>query len=206
MESLKQSVELHAETLNYFNFHAKSLYQKRLADSRSLDLTAFTRHLPSTAAIFDWGCGPGIDLARFAWLGHSVQGIDSAEQMIAIAKQSCPGANLFNKNGLLHSIAANTLDGFWANESLNSISIEQAQRVIGMAFQSLRAGGILGVVVKEGSGVYEDRSIDLEGPSQKVYFYPERALCSLIEQTGFVIVEVGKNPEAGLMMVIAKRI
>ena len=69
--------------------------------------------------------------------------------------------------------------------------------------------GTLGLIVREGTGSFEDRTGDLAGPSQYVHLYGEKQICSMIEQTGFRVEKVGRmrTPEDGdRMLILAKRI
>jgi SAM-dependent methyltransferase len=195
------------DSRQYFDTHADRILEQRMA-GRQRDLTPFLSELPTAATILDWGCGPGVDLARFAWEGHRVIGIDQSNSMIEIAKKNCPKAILHNKNGLMMTAVSESWDGFWVHESFNYLPFEMAQRVVAIAFQGLKSGGILGIIVKQGSGFFEDRSGDLLGPSRMVYLYGEKQLCSMIEQTGFRILRVGTQTQANepYLFVVAKRI
>jgi hypothetical protein len=57
----------------------------------------------------------------------------------------------------------------------------------------LNGGGKLGIVVEEGEVSYELRGNDLQGPSPTLYPWNEKALCSMVEQTGFLVNQVGKR-------------
>jgi SAM-dependent methyltransferase len=207
MESLDSKLTVNANSLKYVDHHADRLHERRLAELKpnfQHDLSPFISHLPACGAVLDWGCGVGLDLAYLAWNGFQVSGIDQSENILKQAIRNCPGAELHHKNGLMFSVKASTLDGVWIRESLNDLPSEEAQRVLAIAFRGLKAGGILGVIVKEGSGVFEDREEDLMGPSRTVFLYSEKALCSMIEQTGFSLLTVGRRND--FLMVIAKRI
>lgn len=50
------------------------------------------------------------------------------------------------------------------------------------------------MVVYEGTESFLDREGDLMGPSRYLHPYSEKALCSMIEQSGFKIKKVGRQP------------
>jgi putative AdoMet-dependent methyltransferase len=59
-----------------------------------LDLVAELAHAGTGAKVLDLGCGPGILLERFAQAGCEVYGIDSSNQMLALAEKRVPAAHL----------------------------------------------------------------------------------------------------------------
>ena len=59
-----------------------------------LDLVAELAHVGKGAKVLDLGCGPGILLERFAQAGCEVYGIDSSNQMLALAEKRVPAAHL----------------------------------------------------------------------------------------------------------------
>ena len=59
-----------------------------------LDLVAVLAHAGTGAKVLDLGCGPGILLERFAQAGCEVYGIDSSNQMLALAEKRVPAAHL----------------------------------------------------------------------------------------------------------------
>lgn len=59
-----------------------------------LDLVAELAHAGTGAKVLDLGCGPGILLERFAQAGCEVYGIDSSNQMLALAEKRVPTAHL----------------------------------------------------------------------------------------------------------------
>ena len=60
--------------------------------------------------------------------------------------------------------------------------------------RGLKRNGVLGAVVYEGEAGFEDREGDLAGPSRWLQPWREKAISSMIEQSGFVIKKVGRQP------------
>ena len=58
--------------------------------------------------------------------------------------------------------------------------------------------GIIGAVLYEGQGSFEDRGTDstMEGPSRILHLYSEKQLCSMFEQTGFQVKKIGRKQDA----------
>lgn len=83
----------------------------------------------------------------------------------------------------------NEWDGVWANHVFNKYKPEETQRVVASAFRGLKPGGVMGVILDESK-------------------YSEKQICSMIEQTGFKILQVGRRQKetTSELLVVAKRI
>jgi len=201
------------EPLHYYNHNAERILARRERSPSLLsDLQPFLNELDKNSRILDWGCGPGLDALEFSKAGHRAVGVDASPQMVDLAqrKNLNPRAEFLCKNGLLLSFLANEWDAVWMNESLNDLPSEHAQRGIAACFKGVRPEGTLGIIVREGQGFFEDREDDFEGPSRLVYLYGEKALCSLVEQTGFMVTRVGHHESDAdgvkRMMILAKKV
>ena len=80
-------------------------------------------------------------------------------------------------------------DGVWASHLFNKYKPDETQRVVASAFKGLKPGGVLGVIADEEK-------------------YTEKQLCSMIEQSGFRILQVGRRKVEAIseLLVVAKRI
>jgi predicted methyltransferase len=127
-------------------------------------------------------------------------GLEGSGVRAEIARAQNPGVEILQKNFLFLSLKEGEFDGVWANRSLHHFEPEVTQRVVGALFRGLKAGGVFGLVIYEGQGGFEDREGDLAGPSRFLHPWSEKAICSMLEQTGFKIKKVGRqtaNPSHG---------
>jgi len=102
-------------------------------------------------------------------------------------------------------------DGIWANSSLHHHGAELVQRVIAGCFRGLKPRGVLGLILYEGEESFEDREGDLSGPPRYIHPLTEKAICSMLEQTGFKITRVGRKKATGSdmlpkLLVLAQKI
>lgn len=161
------------------------------------------------ARVLDLGCGSGIDLAVFSNKGFKGMGVDSSPAMVLAARKihTNSGVEIEEKNFLFLTLPEGELDGVWANLSLNEMPPEVLQRLLAICFKGVRVGGVIGAVLYEGTGTFEE---GMEGPSRKIYLYSEKALCSMFEQTGFQVLRIGRK--SGLddvhskIMILATRV
>lgn len=104
---------------------------------------------------------------------------------------------------LLWSPKEGSVPAIWINQCLNLFPSEISQRFIATLFKAVPPGGWLGLFIREGEGAYTEGIID----ARKIYLYSEKAICSLLEQTGFSVVQLGRNPQyPGMILILAKRI
>lgn len=190
----------------YYDHHAARLVQSQGQDRQfRLDrqgiLAPFLGELQPNSRVIDLGCGWGLDLEILASEGHQAFGLDASKAMAELAQAQ-------HRNMLFWSPGLGEWDGVWAHHSFAHLKPEEAQRVIASSFRGLKPGGVLGVIVPEGTEAFEDREGDLAGPSRWIHPYTEKQLGSMIEQTGFHIVQVGRRSAGSHseLLMIAKRI
>ncbi len=207
------------DNTSFYNLQATDLHQKWLREKSISDLVPFMEMLDPGARILDLGCGTGLDLAWIAKSGFEGVGVDSSSCMVKAAREihEHSGVQIHEKNFLFMSLAEGEFGGVWANLSFPEFPPENLQRLLAICFKGVKAGGVLGAVLYEGVGSYEeavicptalnDRSAML---TRKIHLYTEQAICSLLDQTGFQVVRVGRNkgPSDSVtkMMLIAKRV
>ena len=203
---------------NYYDFHAKHLHEKSLKEKTPSDLLPFLEELKQGSRVLDLGCGNGIDLTWLTKAGHACVGIDSSAEMVAIARaiHSQSGAEIQQKNFLFLSFVESEFDGVWANLSFPHLAPEELQRLLAICFKAVKVGGVLGAVLYEGKGSFEDRANvpagaqSFEGPSRKIHLYAEKQLCSMFEQTGFQVKKIGRKQDAhdrlSKILILAERI
>jgi ubiquinone/menaquinone biosynthesis C-methylase UbiE len=207
------------DNTSFYNLQAADLHQKWLREKSISDLLPFIEMLEPGARVLDLGCGTGLDLVWLAKSGFQGVGVDCSSGMVEAAKNihEHSGIQIQEKNFLLMSLAEGEFGGMWANLSFPEFPPENLQRLLAICFKGMKSGGILGAVLFEGVGSYEEAVICQTALSdrtamltRKIYLYSEKAISSLLDQTGFQIVRVGRNkgPNDSVtrLMVIAKRI
>lgn len=201
------------DSVEYYQFHAKRLGQQALKVKNPSELLPFLEMLEPGARVMDLGCGSGVDLTYIEKAGFQGIGVEAAPELAAMARIQNPGLEILEKNFLFLTLKEGELGGAWANRSLHHFEPEAVQRVIAVLFRGLKTGGGLGVVVYEGTESFQDRDGDLLGPSRFIHPYSEKAISSMIEQTGFKINRIGRLPAAPeignplpRLLVLAKKI
>ncbi|MBS1959033.1 MAG: class I SAM-dependent methyltransferase [Bdellovibrionales bacterium] len=192
------------ESIRYYDTHAAAITLLE-GEDRSY-LQPFLNELRNGARVLDLGCGTGGDLKIFKSQGYRASGLDASKGMILEAQKR--GLEVEERNILFWSPREGTLDGVWINRTFQHFKPKEAQRVVASAFRALAHDGVLGVIVPEGTGSFEDRTHDLDGPSRLIHLYTEKQLSSMIEQTGFRIIRIGRREADGIseLLVIGKRV
>ena len=194
---------------NYYNYHATQLHGQWLKEKSPSDLLPFMELLDKGDRVLDLGCGNGMDLAWLSKAGFEGHGIDSSSEMVSIAKtiHANSGVEIQEKNFLFLNLEESTLDGVWANLTFCELSPEALQRLLAICFKGVKVGGVLGAVLYEGTGSFEE---GMEGPHRKVYLYTEKAICSMFEQTGFQVKKIGRKQgvydQFSKILILAERI
>ena len=199
------------DSVSYYNHHALRLAKEALQIKNPSDLLPFLEELKQGSRVIDLGCGAGMDLLYLKRAGHTGMGIDFSTKFVEIAKAQNPGLEILEKNFLFLSLKENEWDGVWANESLHHYEPEAIQRVAAACFKGLKSGGTFGLVIFEGTESFEDRDEDLSGPARTIHPLTEKAICSMLEQTGFKIKRVGRKPADAYtshprLLIIASRV
>ncbi|MBU6154496.1 MAG: methyltransferase domain-containing protein [Bdellovibrionales bacterium] len=184
-----------SDSVPYYEYHARRFADSDLAVRNPGEVLPFLQELSPGARVLDLGCGSGFDLKYIRKAGMDGVGLDASEARLKIAATLNPDAPLLQKNFLFYTPAEGEWDGVWANRSLHHFSPEVCQRVIASLFRGLKRNGVLGVVVYEGTDGFQDRTGDLAGPSRWIQPWREKAISSMIEQSGFVIKRVGRKPQ-----------
>jgi SAM-dependent methyltransferase len=185
------------DSVSYYNHHALRIAKEALGSKNPADLLPFLELLKPKSRVLDLGCGSGMDLFYLKRSGHEGVGLEASPKLVEIARAQNPGTEILEKNFLFLSLKEADWDGIWANGSLHHYDSEMVQRVVASCFRGLKTGGTLGVVLFEGDESFEDREGDLAGPARYIRPFTEKALCSMLEQTGFKILKVGRKPAEG---------
>ena len=199
------------DSVRYYDHHALRLAKVALQGTNPADLLPFLEKLNPKSRVLDLGCGSGMDLFYLKRAGHEPTGLDASSKFVEIARAQNPNLEIVEKNFLFLSLKEAEWDAIWANCSFHYYEPEAVQRVIATCFKGLKADGVMGLVIFEGNESFEDRDGDLSGPTRFIRPYSEKAMCSMLEQTGFKIEKVGRKSADSAyalprLLIIAKKI
>lgn len=95
-------------------------------------MARFTRLLPAGGSVLDLGCGPGRPIATYlAGLGHIVTGVDTAPEMIAMARAALPAQEWVLAD--MRSLGlGRRFDGLLAWDSFFHLSHDDQRRMFGV--------------------------------------------------------------------------
>jgi SAM-dependent methyltransferase len=91
---------------------------------------SFAAALPPRALVADMGCGPGLDAAHLAGLGHRVVGVDLSAGMLDVARERLAG-HLVQADLRRIPIGDGRLDGIWSVASLLHVPERDTAAVLG---------------------------------------------------------------------------
>ncbi len=182
------------DSVSYYEYHARKIAENALRVKNPSELLPFLEMLEPKARVLDLGCGSGLDLFYLRKAGIEGVGLEASKTLAEISRSQNPGSEILEKNFLFLTLKEASFKGVWANHSLDHFDPEVVQRTIAVLFRGLETGGALGLVIYEGTAPFEDRDGDLTGPSRFIHPYSEKAICSMLEQTGFKIKKVGRRP------------
>ena len=210
---------VHYDNSSFYNHQAVDLHQKWLREKSVSDLVPFMDSLIHGGRVLDLGCGTGLDLAWLSKAGFKGVGIDSSSKLVEAAKtiHAQSGVEIIEKNFLMMTLSEAEYDGVWANLSFPELPAESLQRLLAICFKGVKQGGVLGAVLYEGLGSYEEAVMcptaipnRMAMLIRKIHLYSEQAICSMFEQTGFQVLKIGRqkgaNDSVTRMMILAERV
>jgi SAM-dependent methyltransferase len=152
-------------------------------------LRMFHARLAQNCLILDVGSGPGNFAKYMSHLGARVICCDLALSMIVAARhlaQEVSGAAVMDMQSWC--FRAEAFEGILAAYSLMHVPKTEAAPTLRGFRRSLRAGGTLALMVKEGSGSYEMRSASAPSARGLVQLWDIGELITLLEGVGFQVV------------------
>lgn len=136
------------KTIDYYNNHAESFYDRTINLDTSEFYTKFLTYLPEKATILDAGCGVGRDTKYFLSKGYSVKAFDASEKMVEIASKET-GMEIMNLT-FQELNFKNMFDAVWAQASLLHIPYHMTREVYQKIHSSLKKNGIFYASYKYG--------------------------------------------------------
>ena len=92
--------------------------------------------------IFDFGCGPGRDLAYFRSRGHEAVGLDGTASFVEMARVET-GCEVLHQSFLALDLPRGRFDGIFANASLFHVPTQELPRVLVQLREALVPRGVL---------------------------------------------------------------
>ncbi|MFD0859137.1 methyltransferase domain-containing protein [Roseovarius aquimarinus] len=179
-----------AETLVVYAAKARD-YAEMTADlSGDRHLAAFIAAMPESARVLDLGCGPGRAAGQMADRAMIVDAVDAVPEMVDMAAAH-PGVTAwqadFDEIG-----GVDIYDGIWANFSLVHAPRADLPRHLAALKAALKAGGLLHVGMKTGTGETRDAL-------GRLYTYvTEAELRALLAEAGFRPAQSWTGRDIGL--------
>lgn len=141
--------------------------------------------------ILDAGCGSGRDTNYFATQGFTVTGIDLSQTLLNYAlRHKKKNATFLNMDLRSMSFEDGSFDGIWACASLLHLKRGEIPPVLTKFYQFLPRGGILYLLMKQGSG---ERMTTRGSTNEDVRFFSYFSIDEirlLLKEAGFTILDM----------------
>jgi SAM-dependent methyltransferase len=115
-------------------------------------LDRFVSYIGPGGRILDVGCAGGRDSGWFATHGFEVEGIDISPSLIDLATKAVPGAHFAVMDLNRLEFPKSYFDGIWCSCVLLHVRRSEAPSAVVEMADRLRPGGVIYILVKEGSG------------------------------------------------------
>lgn len=139
--------------------------------------------------ILDAGCGSGRDANHFASQGFTVTGIDLSDNLLSYAKEHADPNASFLKMDLRAINLTISFDGIWACASLLHLKRDECVTVLRNFQHMLRPGGVLFLLMKEGTGEQLVTSGTIEGDTRFFTYYMSDEIRGLLEGVGLKMID-----------------
>jgi 2-polyprenyl-3-methyl-5-hydroxy-6-metoxy-1,4-benzoquinol methylase len=110
----------------------------------------FVKILPRGAKVLDYGCGIGMNLARFKRKGFETEGIDGTRAFVSEARRRVPGVPIKAARFENVTLPSSHYDGIWSEAALMHVPKEELRRQLVKLWNALKAGGFLGITLPWG--------------------------------------------------------
>jgi 2-polyprenyl-3-methyl-5-hydroxy-6-metoxy-1,4-benzoquinol methylase len=196
-ESNPRNREWEHETRETWNKVAE-LYAEKFMDMEIYNATydAVLRILPHSAKVLDIGCGPG-NISRYFLKKRpdlKVFGIDSAPNMIAVAKKNTPEARFEIMEADAISKIEERFDAIICGFVIPYLDIRQCADLIADCSRMLNPQGILYISFVEGEPSSSGYQTGSTGDRVFFHYYAPRSLSEMLTQGGITTSEAFRMP------------
>jgi ubiquinone/menaquinone biosynthesis C-methylase UbiE len=176
-----------AKTIRIYEKIADEYYKKHSNIDVVIEaIKFFIKHL-NGKKILDIGCGPGSAAKYFSEHNLDVTGIDLTSNFIKIASKDVPSAKFIQMDMRHLNFSDSSFDGIWACASFLHIPKKDAKGTMLGFRRVLKPGGLLYVLVKEGTG---EKFVGKHVSRKRFFaFYTGEELKKLVESCGFKIIK-----------------
>jgi len=188
-------------TAKIFGKYAKA-YEDKFMDVTLFSDTydRFLSYLISDdSAILEIGCGPG-NITKYLLDNNpelNILGIDIADEMLQLAKENNPSANLKLMDCKNIYNINTSFDGIMCGFCLPYLSKEEVSTFIKNSYQLLNTNGILYISTMEDSYENSKEVGPSSGENESIYthYYPEDYLKNVLHKNGFKTLETARKKQ-----------
>ncbi len=170
------------------------LLNKKITDLGEINL--IKNFLPRKTKILEAGCGTGWVVQALSLCGYDIEGIDYAENSIALINQIAPELNVRYGNVLSIDVPDNTF-GAYISLGVLEHNIKGPSLGIQEAYRVLQAGGYgfftvpyLNITRKKMLNKISENTDDKNYKNFYQYYFSQSEFSHFLEQAGFEIVDV----------------
>lgn len=188
---LGANVDPQKKTINAYNLIAADYHAHHAGKLTAQDqLDDFISMVNSPAQVLDIGSGPGHDAGYLA-NNYSVTGLELSQRFYEIAKFENPNANFINADIITYELEKNKYKGIWARDSLHHIPEKYLEAVFQKISDALVEGGILYLLVREGSGeLMEEENTQYSKVERFFHLFSEEELEARAKKAGLTKVKI----------------
>ncbi|MCA9380725.1 methyltransferase domain-containing protein [Candidatus Dojkabacteria bacterium] len=185
---LKPSAKILAEQ---YDKHAHAYHSdnaRKLVSKPQLD--EFMEMVNAPAHVLDVGCGPGFDASYLADK-YSVTAIEISKRFVQMARFENPNVEVIHGDITTYNLPKDTYKGIWARDSLHHIHSKDLDTTFKKISEALVEGGILYVIVREGSGELVEKETKTYAELERFYhFFTAQELEDRAVRAGLELVKI----------------
>jgi len=177
-------------TIASYNLTAEEYAEKTRGLHLEKEISKFLSCIKKGGLILDIGCGAGRDASIFTGKKYQVIGIDPAEKLIEIARQTVPLARFEIAYAENPPFQNETFDGVWACASLIHLPKKDLPKTLSEIYRVLKPNGIFASSFKQGEGeaLTEDKRYN---NVQKFFsYYQQSEIEKLLENSEFNVFDI----------------
>jgi SAM-dependent methyltransferase len=181
-------------------------YRKRGPADRNKDLALlqpFVTYLAGrfglNCRVLDIGPGNGINLGMFRAVGFQVVGVDISQEMLKVARENCPEADLYCDDFLAVPLPVSSFQGIFAKAVLHLFPKVDALTAFRKVFHMLVDDGMFYVtttVAAVSAEGYFRKDDYPDRPLRFRRFWTPEELLGAVGNAGFSVYQVGQNVES----------
>lgn len=176
-------------TIATYNKTAKKYILKVQKYAPQPEREKFISLVKSGGRVLDAGCGSGRDANYFGSKGFMVTGIDLSDTLLSYAKETAHANARFLKMDLRDIDLHESYDGIWACASLLHLTRKEFLPVLRNFQHMLAPGGILFLLLKEGTGDQMITSGTIEGDTRFFTYYTREEIRTSLEEAGLKVLD-----------------